>query len=301
MSRSTIPCAPLPGHPWFMHAANRLIGPGDPAPRGHPECPHCEGRSVIRWGRIGGRPRYRCKGCRRTFNSLTGTPLAYLKRSDRWAAFRDCMGASLTVRTTAMRIGVHRDTAFRWRHRLLNAIRTTDSPELGGRVEVGETTFLFSEKGRRPLQRPARRHGSPHRWASTPRVWVLVAVDDRARLLYGVAGLRRCTASDVRRTLAPYLRADAVLVARDGPLGAVGGFARGAGLTFRRMPLIDRAFAHAPPATTTWRVEREQRPQGDVVGNVTGCVRQLKAWLRPFRGVASRYLPNYLAWHRAIA
>ncbi len=29
-------------------------------------------------------------------------------------------------------------------------------------------------------------------------------------------------------------------------------------------------------------------------------VGRLKRWLRPFRGVATRYLDHYLAWHRAV-
>jgi hypothetical protein len=36
------------------------------------------------------------------------------------------------------------------------------------------------------------------------------------------------------------------------------------------------------------------------VQNVNACHSRLRAWLAPFRGVASRYLPNYLSWLRAL-
>src|SRR3954470_11013391 len=39
-------------------------------------CPHCDSRDVVHWGKASALPRYRCKGCQRTFNALTKTPLA---------------------------------------------------------------------------------------------------------------------------------------------------------------------------------------------------------------------------------
>jgi hypothetical protein len=45
-----------------------------------PACPRCRGRWIQRWGQFAGRQRYRCRGCRRTFSDLTGTPAAYVKK-----------------------------------------------------------------------------------------------------------------------------------------------------------------------------------------------------------------------------
>ena len=39
-------------------------------------CPHCQGHEIVLWGSASALPRYRCKGCGRTFNALTKTPLA---------------------------------------------------------------------------------------------------------------------------------------------------------------------------------------------------------------------------------
>ena len=41
-------------------------------------CPHCGRDDVRPWGKAGGKPRYRCANCRKTFNPLIGTPLAGL-------------------------------------------------------------------------------------------------------------------------------------------------------------------------------------------------------------------------------
>src|SRR5208283_3275757 len=47
-------------------------------------CPHCAGREVVAWGRSRGLSRFRCKGCGRTFNALTKTPMAHLRKRERW-------------------------------------------------------------------------------------------------------------------------------------------------------------------------------------------------------------------------
>ena len=48
-------------------------------------CPYCDAKEVRPWVRASGLARYRCTDCRRTFNALTGTPLARLRHKDRLA------------------------------------------------------------------------------------------------------------------------------------------------------------------------------------------------------------------------
>src|ERR1700719_1233701 len=47
-------------------------------------CPHCTGREVVGWGRSHGLSRFRRKSCGRTFNALTNTPMAHLRKKERW-------------------------------------------------------------------------------------------------------------------------------------------------------------------------------------------------------------------------
>ncbi len=47
-------------------------------------CPHCAGREIVGWGRSDGLLRFRCKSCGRTFNALTKTPMAHLRKKEKW-------------------------------------------------------------------------------------------------------------------------------------------------------------------------------------------------------------------------
>src|SRR3954451_9045353 len=50
-------------------------------------CPHCSPAGAVKRGRANGLRRYRCKACGKSFNALTGTPLARLRLKERWVYF----------------------------------------------------------------------------------------------------------------------------------------------------------------------------------------------------------------------
>jgi len=124
-----------------------------------PICPHCGGDHVIGWGSAAGLPRWRCKGCSRTFNPLTRTSMARLRKRDRWAAFVRSMELGETLEETAERCGIHRNTAHRWRHRFLKRPQASRD-ELNGIAEADETFVLRSAKGQPRLRR---------QWSRAPR------------------------------------------------------------------------------------------------------------------------------------
>ena len=59
-----------------------------------PKCPRCGAAHIRRYGVEHGLQRYRCVGCRRTFNALTGTPLARLRKKECWASFANSLQQS---------------------------------------------------------------------------------------------------------------------------------------------------------------------------------------------------------------
>lgn len=129
----------------------------------HFPCPHCGGEHAVKWGRSGGLQRYRCRNpeCHKTFNALTGKPLAKLQHRDKWFDYLRCMRGSLTLRASAARVGIDLKTAFRWRHRFLKTSAQDNATPLSGIIEVDETFFLESCKGKRQIthRKPRKRGG----------------------------------------------------------------------------------------------------------------------------------------------
>ena len=82
-------------------------------------CPHCSHTKSYKHGISGGLQRYRCRQCNKTYNALTGTPLAHLRFKSKWSDYLKIIPQSLSVRQTAIKLNVNRNTALRWRHHFL--------------------------------------------------------------------------------------------------------------------------------------------------------------------------------------
>ena len=243
-------------------------------------CPACHSAHVHRHGHAHGLQRYRCVPCGRTFNALTGTPLARLRHKAQWLEYADCLLDSVSVRRAASRLGLHRNTTFRWRHRFLSLAKTDRPHCLHGIAEADELYVLESQKGARTMTRPARRRGghATLRGMSHEQVCILVARDRTGQTLDFVTGMGALTKAQLHRCLPPVMDQDVLLVT-DGH-AAYAAFAREAGISHQavnlRAGMRVRGAAH--------------------VQNVNAYHSRLRQWLRPFHGVATRYLHHYLGW-----
>ena len=61
-------------------------------------CPRCGNEHCYRHGFANDLQRYRCCACGRTFNDLSGTPLARLRLKAKWLAYSQVLLDSLSVR-----------------------------------------------------------------------------------------------------------------------------------------------------------------------------------------------------------
>jgi len=253
------------------------------AAQGRP-CPHCHCSHKHRCGYANGLQRFRCCGCRRTHNALTGTPLARLRKREHWLPFLQCVLESRTVRDSALISGVHRTTSFRWRHRFVAAAARDRPTALSGIVEVDETYRLESQKGARHLDRPARQRGgvASQRGINREHDCLLIARDRTGQTLDFHTGRGPVSAPQLHAHLVPALNHDALLVSDAANVYRC--FAREAHITHEAV-----------------NVAAGRRVRGAIhIQNVNAWHSRFKSWLAHFRGVASRYLANYSGWQRLL-
>ncbi len=246
-------------------------------------CPHCASREIVGWGRSDGLLRYRCKACGRTFNALTKTPMAHLRKKEKWLDHARAMIEGRSLAKTAELCGVHPTTAFRWRHRFLRAPADDKPRTLSGIVEADETFILKSCKGRwSDLARAARKRGGTarHPGPYQDNIPVLVARDRKGATFDAV--LPQVTSAAIGAALAGPVTPANHLVG-DGGL-PIAGFARRAGIPFHAAPSPGKPAPEAPHLH---------------INNVNAYHSRLKQWLARFNGVATTNLPSYLGWRRA--
>ncbi len=247
-------------------------------------CPHCAGRDIAAWGRSHGLPRYRCKSCRRTFNALTKTPMARLRKKERWLDYAKAMIEGTSVAKAAKRCDIHPTTAFRWRHRFLRSPARDKPKTLTGIVEADETFILESFKGRRlRLSRPSRKRGGKARHPGLffENIPILVA-RDRAGATFD-AVLPQVTRASIAAALEGVVTPANWFIC-DGGL-SITAFARKAKIPFQVVPAPGKPLPGAPEIH---------------INNINAYHGRLKEWLRRFHGVATKNLPNYLGWRRAL-
>lgn len=247
-------------------------------------CPHCSAVGKFkRNGSFKGRQRYFCYTCGRTFNDLTGTPVHRTHYLDKWPEYFKCMEQGFSIRQCAEIVGISVPTAFTWRHKILHALGNLQKQPLEGIVEADETYVLHSEKGKRNLTRKARRRGgkAKKRGISNEQVCILVARDRTKHTVSEAVKFGRLDSTTLDATLSASLKPGVILCTDEEP-------------TFRKY-CREQQLAHEKVNPGKKRYVTKEIYH---IQNVNAYHERFKNFLRPFRGVATKYLNHYLSWHR---
>ena len=151
-------------------------------------------------------------------------------------------------------------------------------------MEADETFILESFKGRwSVLPRKARKRGGSarHPGLHQDNIPVLVARDRKGATFDAV--LPQVDSAAIGTALAGVVTQANHLVGDGGR--AIAAFARKAKIPFHAVPAPGKPTAEAPHLH---------------INNVNAYHGRLKQWLARFNGVATKNLPNYLGWRRAL-
>jgi transposase-like protein len=246
---------------------------------GKPACPQCRSGSLHKWGIVSDIQRYRCKDCGRSFNALTGTPMARLRKKELWLEYSKALADSLSLSKAAERCGIDRTTAFRWRHRFLHSPSQSKAC-CSGITEVDETYFRESFKGKKLFHRKPRKRGkeASMRGLSAEQIPVVVARDRAGQTCDAV--LRTRTAKEVGLRIGNHISPASILCIEQSRILIK--FAKDRGLAFE----------------TIGTKQRRGREKVFHVQNVNAYHSRLKNWMHRFHGVATERLSSYLGWRR---
>jgi transposase-like protein len=246
-------------------------------------CPHCSCNRLYLWGKSNDLQRYRCRECKHTFNALTHTPLSGLRHKEKWLDYEQAMTQGLSIRKAAMICSITKNTSFKWRHRFLRVPATHQAEQMTGIVEADETFFLESLKGQRNIGRSPRKRGgkASQRGTSKEHTAVLVVRDRHGETADFV--LQGVSADQIEPVLKPLLNKDLILCT-DGARAYIS-IAKHAGVMHKPVNIA----AGIRVVDGVYHIQ-----------NVNAYDSRLKQWMVKFHGVATRYLENYLGWHRML-
>jgi transposase-like protein len=239
-------------------------------------CGHCGSTKHVKYGVRNDLQRYKCSKCGKTFNQLTGTPLARLRKKGRWLTYSDCLNNGYTLLKSAMLTEVSESTSFRWRHRLLANLVDLKPMGQNGVVESSETYFRYSEKGTR---NPSERAVEVNK--NAPKVFVFSNLDRNRNVTNQVLMDKKSSAVD--KSIMKLISEDILYVSSNESFYselAQNFNLRHGKLNVKRGESVKKQIVH--------------------LKNIDNYNYRLHDWMKRFRGVATKYLVNYLGWFREL-
>jgi len=201
------------------------------------------------------------------------------KKADKWIPFIECMLNGLSLRETALKIGITHVTAFYWRHKVLSALAKERIGIFEGLVEVDETYFLESYKGRRviPNRKPRKRGGSATKRGISNEQGVLVARDRNETTLSKRVGSGRILKEQIDTTLTSHFKSDTVRIS----------YAHNSYKSYTSSNNVEHVIINGS--------KKEYVKKGIYhLNNINNYHSRLKKWIRRFNGVSTKYLQLYL-------
>ena len=223
-------------------------------------CPSCRGKKYIKFGSYNGIQRYKCKDCRKTFSNTTNSLWSYSKKDiNIWIEFVELMIQKKSLRFCAKKLKISITTAFYWRHKILHGLKLDSVPnKLEGNVHINKTIVIENFKGCRNI--PTIRRSN---------IWIVAAKGDEDSMLV-MPTFRDCWNWNTfdEKIYSKIQKGSYIVAYNDRYIGV-------------------KAKAHNK------KIVKEVK-KDDRVGYIMANIME---WFAPFKGIATKYLEEYLSFY----
>ena len=311
----------------FVHEVLMKLGVAEPSPqisspkKSHcneiiaeinpsvPDCPYCGAKAdlgcIVKNGWHRGAQRYKCKSCNTKFVSTTNTAFSRTRKSaDTWRKFIEMTIAQKSLAECAEECGICIQTAFNWRHKILNAfVVNQESVKMTGRVEVDDTFFSVSFKGNHfkgsfgkrkrrigegnGIPRDSYKRGSDNKSKVQAKACVMCMVQNENKSFYAsVPGIGPANAEMLQATVGKHIVKESARVFSDNAKDTIRFFE-------------NNEYEYRSFASNISENRHDHKPEidGDEhIQNVNSMHTRLRKFLKKYNGVSTKYLGNYVAF-----
>jgi transposase-like protein len=251
-------------------------------------CPHCSSENVYKRGKKHGVQMYRCNDCKKWYSETTGTPLYSIKLKEKWQAYLSCMEKGMSIKKIAKELNISIQTSFDWRHKILSSLSQFVPTELSDEVECDELELPLSLKGTKQIERKPRKRGTDFKRNqgkdTVTTVQVVTAVQRNGKKYLKAVETKRLSKEDIEKVFEGKLADNTILI------------------TDKHHSY--KAFTKDNPKIKHKRLlakdHVDKNDKSIHLQNVNNTHKQLRDFLRPFNGVSSKYLQNYLNWYAYV-
>ena len=252
-------------------------------------CPRCQSINVVKNGHKDNIQRFKCKDCGKTFTFSNNTILFSTKKDlETWKQYCECFLDKKPLRRCAEVCGISLETAFRWRHKILDALQNMQSEvTLKGIVESDETFFDLSFKGTKkenfsiPRESRHRGHSNSVRGLSCEQVCVPCLVNHEGLSVGQISNLGKPKVQHLEKVINGKIEQGSVFVT-----DSLRGYQKVA---------VSNELVHV-------RIPRGKHKSGAFnIQTVNSYHSELKRLVdHYFKGVATKYLNNYIVYNNFV-
>lgn len=242
-------------------------------------CPKCGcTENIIKKGKYKNKQRYLCKSCGHIFTYTTQTFLNSTKKDiSVWKKYIECMLNHFSLRKTCKECGISLRTSFMWRHKILDSLRNSNETTVKGIVESDETFFHVSYKGQKGKN---QKNNIKKRGLSRDQVCVPCVIERENKITFSKIGGLGKTSHKSLEVLDKVIQDNSVLC------------------TDKEKSYIKFSLEHNLEHI---RLEKCNSKKGIYhIQNINGYHSRLKRFMKPFNGVSTKHLNNYLTWNNLI-
>lgn len=254
--------------------------------RNRKPCPFCNSNKVYKRGKQNGIQMYQCQveDCKKWYSETTGTPLWDIKLKTKWQGYLRCMESKMTIKAISEELKISIQTSFDWRHKILSSLNKFIPEKLSGTEESDEFELALSHKGQRKLDRNPRKRGTDFKRNNKKNreevtvVQVVTAVERGGETYLKALESKRLTTEEITKAFDGKLTDGTILITDSH--NSYKSFAKANPTT------IHKTFVAKDHVN---KMDKKNHVQG-----VNNKHKKLKDFLKPFNGVSSKYLQNYL-------
>lgn len=251
-------------------------------------CPHCSSLKVYKRGKQRGVQMYKCNECNKWYSETSGTPLYDIKLKYKWQSYLSYMEQGMPIKKIAKKLGISIQTSFDWRHKILSSLSDFTPKELSDEIECDELELALSLKGNRNLKRKPRKRGTDFKRNigkdEVTTVQVVTAIERSGEKYLKAVETKRISKEDIEKVFEGKLADNSILITDKHP--------------------SYKAFAKDNPAikhkTLLAKDHVDKNDKTIHLQRVNNTHKQIRDFLRPFNGVSSKYLQNYLNWYAYV-
>lgn len=248
-------------------------------------CPFCESNNIVKNGHSkNGKQRYKCKDCLHRFCDTTNTMSNNSKLTyELWLEFFKCMVDKLSIRKTADKLGLNKNTIFSMRHKVLNALSIfRENIKLSGHIQIDEKYESINLKGTKKdkmprASKPRKSQGGSKRGISNHQICIASAIDEYDNIYFEIAGNGPITTKMVEKTFKDRINTNSVMITD-------------CKSSYEKFSLNNDIKLEQVKSGTY------KNSNGYTLSEINGLHSNLDLFLSCFVGVSTKHLQGYLDW-----